>query len=134
VIDERTRHLVRQRADDRCEYCRLRQAHDAFHSFQIEHIIARQHRGGDDPGNLALACHTCNSHKGTNLFGRDPDTDESVRLFHPRDDVWTAHFRFNGPLVAGISAIGRTTAWLLRMNSPQRLELRRVLIELGELD
>ena len=90
--------------------------------------------GEDDPGNLALACHTCNSHKGPNLSSRDPDTNELIRLFHPRADAWIEHFRLDGPLVVGASDIGRTTAWLLRMNSPRRLELRRVLIELGELD
>ena len=134
MIDGRTRRLVRQRAGARCEYCRLRQSHDAFHPFQIEHIVARQHRGEDDPANLALACHSCNSHKGTNLSGRDPDTNEMVRLFHPRTDAWAGHFALEGPLVVGKSAIGRTTAWLLRMNSPRRVELRRVLNDLGELD
>ena len=134
MIDERTRQFVRQRAGDRCEYCRLRQTHDAFHVFQIEHIIARQHRGGDDPENLALACHPCNSHKGPNLSGLDRDTNELTRRFHPRTEAWTGHFHFDGPAIAGLSAIGRTTAWLLRMNSPRRLELRRILIELEELD
>ena len=134
MIGEGTRRLVRQRAGDRCEYCHLRQSQEVFHAFQIEHIIARQHRGGDDPENLALACHVCNLHKGPNLAGRDPDGDALVRLFHPRTDSWAEHFRFDGPFVVGLSAIGRTTAWLLGMNSPRRLELRRVLFELGELD
>jgi 5-methylcytosine-specific restriction endonuclease McrA len=29
----------------------------------IEHIVARQHGGSDDPANLALACPECNSHR-----------------------------------------------------------------------
>lgn len=29
-MDASLREWVRQRADDRCEYCRLRQAHDSY--------------------------------------------------------------------------------------------------------
>jgi len=68
----------------------------------------------DDLENLAWACHQCNLHKGTNLAGIDPDSNELVRLFHPRRDRWEDHFRKDGPLVVGLTAIGRTTAWLLQ--------------------
>jgi len=133
-MDAELRRFVRQRAGNRCEYCRLHQRHDRFHPFHIEHIIARQHRGSDEPNNLALACHQCNLHKGTNLSSFDPDTNEIVRLFHPRRDRWADHFKLDGPLVVGITAAGRTTAWLLQMNSDERLEWRRVLLALGELE
>ena len=83
---------------------------------------------------LALACHACNLHKGTNLASFDPDTNEVTRLFHPRRDRWEEHFAANGPRIAGRTVIGRTTAWLLQMNSEERVELRTVLLELGELD
>ena len=43
-------------------------------------------------------------------------------------------FSLTAPRVVGRTAIGRTTAWLLRMNSEERIELRTVLMELGELD
>lgn len=128
------RAFVLRRADDRCEYCRLRQRHDRFHTFQIEHIIARQHRGGDDPQNLALACHQCTLHKGPNLSGMDPDTNQLVRLLNPRQDLWHEHFALEGIRIVGLTAIRRTTAWVLQMNSEDRLELRRVILELGELD
>jgi len=39
----------------------------------------------------------------------------------------------DGPRIAGLTPIGRTTAWLLQMNSDERIELRRVLLQLGEL-
>jgi len=133
-MDAEFRRFVRQRAGNRCEYCRLHQRHDRLHPFHIEHIIARQHRGSDEPNNLALACHQCNLHKGTNLSSFDPDTNEIVRLFHPRRDRWADHFKLDGPLVVGITAAGRTTAWLLQMNSDERLEWRRVLLALGELE
>ena len=123
-----------QRAGGRCEYCRLRQEHDRFHPFHVEHIIAKKHRGSDDLGNLALACHQCNLHKGSNLSGIDPDTNQMVRLFNPRTDVWHEHFVREGIRIVGLTAIGRTTAWVLQMNAEDRLELRRALSELGELD
>jgi 5-methylcytosine-specific restriction endonuclease McrA len=65
-MDSATRSLVRQRAGNRCEYCLIRQAHyeSALH---VEHIVAKQHHGADDPENLALACNHCNLHKGPNL-------------------------------------------------------------------
>ena len=134
MIRAAVRDQVRQRARNRCEYCRLRQEHDRFHSFHVEHVIARKHGGTDDLDNLALACHQCNLHKGTNLTGRDPDTNEGVRLFDPRKDRWSIHFARDGSRIAGRTAIGRTTAWVLQMNSDERVELRRILSELGELD
>ena len=62
----------------RCEYCRLPQSALPLARFHIEHVIARQHRGGDSPGNLALSCHHCNLHKGPNLSGVDPRMVESA--------------------------------------------------------
>jgi len=126
--------LVRKRAGYRCEYCRLHQSQDRFHRFHIEHIVARKHRGIDDPANLALACHQCNLHKGSNLSGIDPDTNRLVRLFNPRGDSWHEHFSIRGFHIAGLTPIGRTTAWVLQINSEDRIELRRVLRELDELE
>jgi hypothetical protein len=133
-MDAARREWVRQRADDRCEYCRLRQIHDSYHTFHVEHVVARQHRGPDDPENLAWACHQCNLHKGTNLASFDPDTNEVTRLFHPRRDRWEDHIALEGARIVGRTAVGRTTAWLLQMNTEERVELRTVLLELGELD
>ena len=69
-MDAKLRQLVRQRAAGRCEYCGLRQEQEPL-SFHVEHITPRQHRGKDTAENLALACHHCKLHKGTNLSGLD---------------------------------------------------------------
>ncbi len=87
-MDEGTRERVRRRAENRCEYCGAREGLGARLRFHIEHIIARQHGGGDELENLALACHLCNAHKGPNLTGIDPATGNIVPLFHPRRDRW----------------------------------------------
>ena len=126
------RRWVVVRAGERCEYCRIHQDHDAFYRFHIEHIIARVHGGTDDFANLALACHRCNERKGTNLAGRDPQTGKIVRLFDPRRQRWSRHFRFVGPRLLGQTKVGRATVALLAMNAPDRVELRAELLAEGE--
>lgn len=59
MIDAATRRLVRDRAGDRCEYGGLRQAHQPFPAFHIDHIIAVQHGGTDDATKLAVECSAC---------------------------------------------------------------------------
>ncbi len=129
-MDAGTRLFVRRRAEDRCEYCRLRQEHSAV-PHQVEHIIARQHGGTDDIENLALACHRCNLHKGPNLSGIDPLTGSVQVLFHPRRDRWEDHFAYRGVYVQGLSATGRTTVDVLALNDARRMGLRKELLELG---
>jgi hypothetical protein len=122
-MDAKLRQSVRRRANNCCEYCVLRQELEPL-PFHIEHIVPRQHRGKDSADNLALACHHCNLHKGTNLSGLDPKTGKLTRLFHPRLDDWDEHFKNRDGEIIGLSAIGRTTAILLRMNEDGRLQLR----------
>ncbi len=129
-MDRATSDLVRQRAGNRCEYCRLPQ-HASALRFHIEHIVARQHGGTDDASNLALAGPECNFQKGTNLSGIDPDTGILNALFHPRRDQWTDHFARDGARVVGKTATGRTTVWLLEMNTGDRLRWREMLLNLG---
>jgi 5-methylcytosine-specific restriction endonuclease McrA len=83
-MDQATRQGVRVRAGDQCEYCRLPQEWSPLARLQIEHIRPKKHGGTDDDGNLALACIHCNCHKGSNLTGIDPQTEEIVELFNPR--------------------------------------------------
>lgn len=125
------RQLVRERAEGRCEYCRLPAEIELAGPFHIEHIIARQHRGTNVLSNLAWACSRCNRYKGTNLSGVDPDSDEIVPLFNPRRDRWQEHFEVVGAFIQGRSPCGRTTAWLLQMNAERRVEFRSELIAQG---
>jgi HNH endonuclease len=127
-MDAATRKLVRERAANRCEYCRIHQNDEPFFPFHVEHIVARQHRGSDDPDNLALSCHHDNDHKGPNLSGIDPLTGRVVRLFNPRRQRWPRHFRFDGPVIVGRTSCGRATVVVLALNAPDRLELRAELI------
>ena len=85
---------------------------------------------GDELENLALACQHCNLHKGPNLSGIDPISSELTRLFNPRRDRWQEHFAVEHGVIHGLTAVGRTTAYVLNMNSEHRIEFRLALREL----
>ena len=119
---------VWERAGDRCEYCLMPQFALPL-PFQIDHIIAEKHDGQTIESNLALACPLCNRFKGPNIAGVDPVSGETVRLFHPRNDIWGEHFAFDGARIIGRTPIGRTTVNVLAMNADDLLLIR---IELGK--
>src|SRR5205807_3748061 len=122
-----TRGQVRRRANDCCEYCGLPQEAVPAATFHIEHIVARQHGGTDDLSNLALACFHCNQHKGPNLTGIDPLSNEIVRLFNPRTQLWDEHFTRRDVEIIGLTPEGRATVRVLAMNSDLQKQLREEL-------
>ncbi len=131
-MDEALKRQVRLRAKNRCEYCQLPQVVMPV-PFQVDHIIAIQHRGQTVASNLALACFDCNSHKGPNLAGIDPmRRTRIVRLFNPRRHKWARHFRWDGAVLLGRTAIGRTTIEVLGINLEHRILLREELIANGD--
>lgn len=130
LVDSATRSAVVARAANRCEYCRLPQsAYEA--TFHVDHIIGAQHQVDDRLENLALSCPKCNRKKGPNLVGIDPLTRAIVPLFNPRLDPWADHFRWNGPLLLGLTVRGRATMALLGLNDEDRVRLRQSLIAEG---
>ncbi len=131
-MDNDIRQIIRDRANDRCEYCHLPQFAASFFTFHIEHIVARQHGGGDELTNLALACPDCNAFKGPNLSSIDPESNEMVPLFNPRQHKWDEHFRLNGARVIGQTPIGRATLRLLDMNEESRIDMRQELLDYGD--
>jgi len=130
MINAALEKLVRDRAANHCEYCRMPQRFSRW-EFALDHIIAQQHRGTDAPDNLALCCGFCNRHKGPNIAGIDPLTGRLSRLFNPRRDKWSKHFRFEGIIITGLTAPGRTTIEVLAMNDDVQLARRGALIEEG---
>lgn len=130
-IPLRLRRQVIQRANGCCEYCRVKQGDRAI-DFAIDHIIAEKHGGATDADNLCLSCYTCNSYKGSDIVSADPETGVATFLFHPRRQKWNEHFQINDVFIDPISAEGRVTVFLLRLNSSERLAERELLIHLGE--
>jgi hypothetical protein len=99
--------------------------------FQIDHVRARKHAGPSGLTNLALSCLPCNAYKGPNVAGYDPELNKLQRLFNPRLDDWDDHFEWDGALLVGTTSIGRTTIDVLRINAPDRVAHRQLLIEAG---
>ena len=120
------RAAVRERAGGRCEYCLVHEE-DVLFPHEPDHITAGQHGGRTMVENLALACFHCNRYKGPNLSSIDTGTGKLVPLFNPRMDRWLEHFRVEGARIIPLSAAGRATAALLRLNDAERLRLRESL-------
>ena len=130
-MDSALRQLVWDRANSQCEYCHLAQEY-SFYPFQIDHIIAEKHDGPTGAHNLALSCYYCNTYKGPCVAGWNEHLEDAVRLFNPRRDDWGEHFRWEGPFLRGRTEIGKATVRVLRVNHPDAIEVRRLLIEYGE--
>lgn len=130
-VSAELRRLVCERASGLCEYCLLREE-DAFLPHEPDHIIAVKHRGLTIESNIAWTCFVCNRAKGSDISSIDEATGELQRLFNPRVDVWEDNFRL---LVDGkvlpLTSIGRVTAFLLRLNRPELVEIRKVLAREG---
>jgi hypothetical protein len=129
-IPSALRRQVRERACDCCEYCLIPEtATWAFHT--IDHIIAEKHGGTSVSANLALACSICNARKGTDLASIDEHTGSIEPLFNPRRDHWSDHFRLADGRIEPLSATGRATVRLLRLNDSQRVTERELLVAIG---
>lgn len=124
-ISEQARLAVARRSNHRCEYCLIHED-DAGFRHQVDHIISRKHGGSSVLENLAYACVPCNRFKGTDVASID-STGEPVALFNPRRHQWSAHFRFDGPIIVGLTSIGEVTIRVLRMNAAERMLERRLL-------
>ncbi len=130
AIPRAMQQQVRDRAEGICEYCYLPAAFTTL-PFQIDHVIAEKHGGPTRLENLAYCCLHCNAFKGPNIAGVNQETQEVLRLFHPRQDIWEDHFTWSGPQLVGRTAIGRVTIAVLAINAPYRLEVRQALITEG---
>ena len=69
-------------------------------------------------------CVFCNRHKGPNLCGLDPGPGSCTRLYNPRRDRWREHFAWQGEVLIGLTAVGRTTIQVLAINDPVVVAIR----------
>lgn len=130
-ISAALRREVRERARESCEYCLIAES-EAFFPHEPDHLIARKHGGTTVSENLALACFDCNRFKGTDIASVDLVTGKLVGLFNPRIQRWSQHFRLQHGRIVPLTATGRVTAQLLRLNLPVRVEIRQRLTVLGK--
>ncbi len=130
-ISESLRHSVIERANNRCEYCLMHQDH-VLYTHEIDHIIPEKHRGETSFDNLCLACLHCNRHKGADFASFDPETNIITTLYNPREQSWQEHFKLDGAKILPISAEGRVTVFVLKLNDALRLRSRQALLAIGQ--
>lgn len=97
----------------------------------MDHVVSRKQRGPTTAANLALACLHCNVTKGTDPGAMIGRPRRLARLFHPRQDRWSEHFRLTAARIVPLTDIGKATVQLLSLNTGDRLTLRRALIKAG---
>ncbi|MBI5081464.1 MAG: HNH endonuclease [Chloroflexi bacterium] len=131
TISTSLRREVFERAEGRCEYC-LVHSRDTLLPHEPDHILAEKHGGETALDNLALACFHCNRHKGSDISSVDPDTRRLTPLFNPRTQTWSDHFKLEGAEIIALTPEGRVTALILKLNSPERLRVRQVLIDMKQ--
>lgn len=119
------RERVRAAARYRCGYCLCAEVFTGS-PMQIDHLIPESVGGLTEEDNLWLACTLCNLHRGNRTAAVDPETGAVVRLFDPRHQAWTDHFRWSeaGELVIGLTATGRATVDALQLNRAVRVDAR----------
>src|SRR5438046_2711332 len=124
----RQKRTVAERAGERCEYCRCPAAYSSD-PFAAEHIRPRVAGGTRHLSNLAYSCLGCNNFKYTHTEAVDPETGETVSLYHPRRDLWLGHFTWSEDFteIVGLTATGRASVERLQLNRPGVVNLRRVL-------
>jgi len=124
--------FVSARARHICEYCHAPEA--IFNlPFEVEHITPRASGGESSADNLALSCRSCNLYKSAAVAALDEQSNQSVRLFHPRRDEWREHFTIIAETgeIQGLTDIGRATVRRLHINNAAQVAARRQWIKLG---
>lgn len=131
-LPEGIRQRVRQRAGNRCEYCLSHQDY-VMGRLQIDHVIPRAKGGSDTEDNLCLACELCNQYKWTKTQGLDPQSGETVVLFHPRQQKWHEHFTWSedGTEIIGLTPYGRATVVAFKLNNSIAVTVRRNWVRAG---
>ncbi|MDF5713906.1 MAG: HNH endonuclease [Rhizonema sp. NSF051] len=116
---------VRQRANYLCEYCHASELWQ-YVCFTVDHVVPLSLGGTDKLENLALACFHCNRKKTNRLTATDPQSNEEVPLFNPRQHLWNDHFIWSadGQLIIGLTLIGRATISALVLNRERVINIR----------
>ena len=127
------REKVEARAEKICEYC-LSPLDFSPDPFSIEHILPLFKGGTNDLKNLALSCQGCNGFKSVKTEDFDMVSQTTAEFYNPRNDVWSEHFVWNADFteIVGLTAKGRVTIKVLKLNRQRVINLRRILIIAGE--
>lgn len=123
--------IVAERAEHACEYCRAPEAVFNF-LFEVDHVVPTSKGGTTDLENLALSCRACNAYKASFEVGSSR-SEKVTRLFNPRLDVWSEHFRINFQTmeVEGLSEVALGSIRRLRLNSSAQMKARSLWKDFG---
>ena len=126
------RRIVRDRAQERCEYCQSSEQISGL-PCEIDHIVPRVSAGPTTTDNLCLACAACNAYKGSSTHAIDPEAGKRTALFNPRQQNWSEHFAWSedGVTILGLTAYGRATIAALKMNNPYIVSARALWVSAG---
>jgi hypothetical protein len=129
LVSPTIRQQVISEAQQCCEYCQTQQCLIGM-PLVIDHIIPLSLGGSSERANLAASCYRCNEFKGAKTQGIDPQTGETVTLFHPRQQVWAEHFTWSeeGTQIKGLTAVGRATVSALKVNNEYVIASRRIWV------
>ena len=130
-ISTNLRRLVFERADYRCEYCHIRRE-DHVLPFEVDHMISEKHGGDTSAQNLCLSCWDCNNSKGSNIAGADPLSGAATFLYQPRVQSWEDHFSSENGVILPLTAEGRVTLYILKLNTPECITERQMLVKLSQ--
>ena len=131
-IPKELRERVSVQARRRCGYC-LTAETIVGTPMEIDHLIPESLGGITEESNLWLACSLCNDCKSNRIGARDPESEEIVRLFDPRRQLWTDHFRWSddGDMIIGLTPAGRATVDALRPNRASLVKARQLWVVAG---
>ncbi|MDP9171314.1 MAG: HNH endonuclease [Acidobacteriota bacterium] len=119
-IESALRQFVRTRADGFCEYCRIPE--------QFMLAERSKARWSDSCRESRFVLRTLQPVKGSDIASIDAETGQLTPLSHPPRDRWEDHYLFSAGEILALSATGRVTIRLLRMNRPARIKERQLVI------
>ena len=131
--DRESRHArLLIQAGYRCGYCRSCQQIMGIRLI-LDHLIPRARGGTDDETNLWPCCLPCNGFKQARIEARDPQTDDLVPFYNPRQQRWADHFHWEdaGRRISGTTATGRATVSALQLNRAELVAARSLWIIAG---
>jgi hypothetical protein len=119
------------RDSGRCRYCGLLQIGQGT-VFHVDHIQPKSKGGPTSIENLALQCPHCSLRKSNKTHAPDPESGQTVPLFHPITDGWRDHLELTADgTIRGKSPVGRATVVALAMNDLWPRAARALQISAG---
>ena len=122
-ISAKVRSLIAERAGYGCEYCLINEIRNGL-ACEVDYIVGIKHSGQTELINLAYACFNCNRNIGSDIGSIHWPTNQYIRFFNPRTDLWSEHFRFEKQYIVASTDIGWVTERIFRFNDVKRLSER----------